>query len=669
MSQNQQDSSKISLRISASESAIKLRWAANNPVLWKSCLQNGFAVERYTISRNGEVLEEREKKILSQGLKPASLDDWEIPATKNEYAAIIAQAIYGDSFETTGMKTDNLQGMIDQTLELEQRYNFALYCADMSFEAATLAGWAFTDDQVVPDECYLYRVIPLDASGRARKEVNYGFDHCCTGEITELPSPIQLHAESGDRSVMLFWNNELMKHFFSAYQIERSSNNQDFIPLGKPFAAIGDERDGYVMYRDSLPENNIPYYYRIRGINPFGEAGSPSDTIRVIGEPVLPYVPQIINGRVNDDGTANIEWTFDEKGNDEIHSFTLMQSARSSGEYYPLISNISKETRNIFFKELLPVNYLVIVAEPLYGKSAGSYPYMLITPDSIPPEAPTGLSAEADSSGIIRIRWNANHEADLEGYRIFKYNLPDEEPVVIIDSLLPEPNYTDSTDLYNLNPYVYYRIKALDKRYNQSEFSLPLQVEKPLKTQPSSPVLTSFRVDKTGIYLEWISCPDEFCAQHILYRKQKDSLQYDLVKLFDGADITSYEDTTVEGGNTYVYFLTAQSKWGVESLPCQALQVTASLSAPSKAIQKIHHKWDPEERQLSLSWEVTGRERIRSYRLFRSENQAPISLWKETEDLFVTDHNLKTGYIYHYQIQAIYSNGRISERKELIINH
>lgn len=670
-SQNQPDSSQIILRVSVSEPAIKLRWAANNPILWKKCLQHGFSIERYTLSKDGEILEEREKTILATQIKPAPLSNWEIPANQNEYAAVIAQAIYGDSFEVTGMQTSELQGMVNRTLELEQRYNFALYCADMSFEAAALAGWAFTDSKIVPGECYLYRVIPLSdpPSTTDTFPVQYGFDHGCAGEITELPSPAYFHADFGDKSVMLYWDNKIMKHFFSAYQIERSENNTDFKPLGKPIASIGNEYNGYAMFLDSLPANNVNFYYRIKGIDSFGESGPPSDTILGMGKPTLQYVPQITSAKINEDGSADIEWDFDEKGNKEIHAFTIMQSSHSSGEYIPLMDNVPKTDRNVRLDHLMPVNYLTVVAEPLQGKSTQSYPYLLMLPDSIPPAAPVGLTAKTDTTGIVRLQWTPNKEPDLSGYRIYKYNLQKEEPVVINDSLLQEAFYTDSIGLDNLNPYIYYTVKALDKRYNQSEYSQRLQVEKPLKALPSSPVINSFNVEKDGIFLQWINCEDRICERHILYRRQEGHLQYDTIKIFESREISGYKDTSVQEGITYTYYLTAQSKWGMESPPSSTLQVTSSMSNHPQIIKNFRYKRNDDKREIGFTWETLSPEKIKLFRIYRSDNQNPISLWKETNGFSTVDNNHKTGYTYRYQLQAVYNDGRISEKKEIIIKY
>ncbi|MCK5330137.1 MAG: hypothetical protein KAK01_01925, partial [Candidatus Marinimicrobia bacterium] len=87
----------------------------------------------------------------------------------------------------------------------------------------------------------------------------------------------------------------------------------------------------------------------------------------------------------------------------------------------------------------------------------------------LPPEIPTGLTAEAANSSI-KLTWNANSESDLAKYRIYRdISSP---ATILIDSVVgspPDTFYTD-TGLTNDQTY-YYRITALDQGANESGFS------------------------------------------------------------------------------------------------------------------------------------------------------------------------------------------------------
>ncbi|GHU87947.1 hypothetical protein FACS1894155_01850 [Bacteroidia bacterium] len=209
----------------------------------------------------------------------------------------------------------------------------------------------------------------------------------------------------------------------------------------------------------------------------------------------------------------------------------------------------------------------------------------------------------------------------------------------------------------------------MDKRYNQSEYSQRLQMEKPLKKRPSSPVINSYNVEKDGIFLQRINCEDQICGRHILYRRQEGYLRYDTIKIFEGREISGYKDTCVQEGITYTYYLTAQSKWGIESLPSSPLQVTSAMSNHLQIIKNFRYKRNNDKREIGFTWEVLSPEKIKLFRIYRSDNQTPISLWKETNEFSSVDNNHKTGYTYRYQLQAVYNDGRVSEKKEIIIKY
>lgn len=57
-----------------------------------------------------------------------------------------------------GNPKDKLQGIVNKSQESEQRFAYALMAADLDFEVAKLAGWAYVDKDVKPSERYLYTI-------------------------------------------------------------------------------------------------------------------------------------------------------------------------------------------------------------------------------------------------------------------------------------------------------------------------------------------------------------------------------------------------------------------------------------------------------------------------------------------------------------------------------
>jgi len=163
------DSSFLYLRVSAQKEAVLLRWAAATPLVWKQTNRCGFRLERYTVVRDKKILDTPERKILGEGIiRPRPLEAWKDRIEENDNASIVAQALYGEDFQLTGEDSEGLARIVNLAQELEQRFTFSLYAADLDFEVACMAGWGWRDTTVRPGEYYLYRVIPATQADSLR---------------------------------------------------------------------------------------------------------------------------------------------------------------------------------------------------------------------------------------------------------------------------------------------------------------------------------------------------------------------------------------------------------------------------------------------------------------------------------------------------------------------
>ena len=667
----QTDSIAVILQAHPCKDRIQLRWVINNPVAWSNSLNTGYTIERYTVRRNDEVLPERELKILTPNPVTASpLDEWEKLAAENNYAAVLAQALYGEEFEVSGFGANSISDVADRSEALMQRYSFALYAADMCFEAACLAGWGYEDKDVRPGEYYLYRVIPsgLYALGDS---IPYGFAYTSVNEYYELPRPFDVVAQFGDKSVQLLWNTSLYQRTFTAYQVEKSEDNRHFEPQGMPQTPLDDKE--YTLFLDSLAENDKMYYYRVRGLTIFGEVSEPSDTVSGKGVENLNLNPFITRTHTFENGGAEITWEFDSASVHLIHSFDLLRADSESEPYETVIPGIPADVRTIRYDHLKPINYFKVAANGVNGKQALSFATLVMPIDSIPPDAPRNLKAEIDTTGIVHLKWDANKEPDIHGYKVYRGNREGEELISLVEDVVAATGFTDTINLLNLNTHVYYALKALDAHYNQSDFSEILKVEKPLKVKPSSPVFSRFESESDGISLWWIPSPDEIIASYDLSRREENNTERKVLKtLFAGDTLTTYKDTEIEGGKVYIYTLTAKSQWGIESDPSPEYRV-AALAAPAKQVVKdFKAQIDSEKQIILLSWKPVEKEKIRNWKFYRSENDLPLSFWKEIpaeENTLTDDFPLTVGNKYNYMIIAVMTDGGVSVPEKQIVNY
>ena len=86
-----------------------IRWAPNSPIAWQMANKYGYRIEKYIVGRNNlfDTTEVKKDPALVQEIKPLPKEDFE-PLMNNQYAAIMAQAIYGESFQMTESDTDIL---------------------------------------------------------------------------------------------------------------------------------------------------------------------------------------------------------------------------------------------------------------------------------------------------------------------------------------------------------------------------------------------------------------------------------------------------------------------------------------------------------------------------------------------------------------------------------
>jgi hypothetical protein len=154
-----------------------------------------------------------------------------------------------------------------------------------------------------------------------------------------------------------------------------------------------------IVIPDSLPQNNIKYYYRMYGVTIFGEKGPYSNIISGVGFKNLTSNPSINEYYSNDKGEIHLSWDFNESDNELIKYFELRHAISPNIEFKPIVKEINAKTRSIVVKRNEPSNYFVLAAIPHKGDETVSLPVFVQLVDSIPPSAPKGLKGEI---GLVR---------------------------------------------------------------------------------------------------------------------------------------------------------------------------------------------------------------------------------------------------------------------------
>ena len=653
------------------DNKVLLRWAATTPTSWMKSNRYGYQIERYTVKRDGILLNPPEKKLLTNSiLFPEPLEFWEQAIQNDDYAAILAQALYGEEFGVEQMQ-EGLAQIINKAREVEQRFSFALFAADMSFNASKKAALGIEDVKIVQGEEYLYRVVP-----QVPKEilkVEPGFTSVAIRKQEPLPKPIDLYAVGDDRTILLTWEYELFKTVFTSYYVERSENGTDFKRLGDtPLVNLNDKPDTpakRMFYADTVSQNDKKYYYRVIGISPFGEFSPPSDIISAEGVKRLRAVPHINTYKFDKNGDVTLEWQFDKDFENKIKGFELEHSDRDEGIYSTIQSELLPSSRSVKVRNPKASSYYRISAIGNYNERAISLPIFVQTVDSIPPLAPTDITGTIDSLGLVRLKWKANLEDDLLGYRVFRANIDKEEFVQITNEPIKGTSYIDTVQLKLLNSKVYYSIVAVDERFNMSSYSEKLTLSKPDVVPPSSPIFSEYKVQEEGIRLSWINSSSNDVSVHQLYRLDTRKIDKGWLLVFQTDTLSSYIDKKVESGVKYRYAIFARDKNDLQSLPSTPITITNQVKLNTSIVKGFNAVIDRVKESITISWKKLP-STVSEIIIYKSKNGELPVLWKQIPGTvnILTDNLISPNNVYVYQIKVITKKGEHSqiETKEVI---
>jgi endo-1,4-beta-xylanase len=167
------------------------------------------------------------------------------------------------------------------------------------------------------------------------------------------------------------------------------------------------------------------------------------------------------------DGRINLNWNGVSGG----ISYNVKRSTNSGGPY----TIIASETEATNFSDTDIIGnvmyYYVVSANTPEGESADSAEAQGVSL-AVPPSSPSGLTATAGDN-LVTLNWNANSEGDIAGYNVYRLTMPDGDYVLLNDSLLSSPEFTDDTAvnfiLYN------YVVTAVDFDILESAYSTEVQ--------------------------------------------------------------------------------------------------------------------------------------------------------------------------------------------------
>jgi len=194
--------------------------------------------------------------------------------------------------------------------------------------------------------------------------------------------------------------------------------------------------------------------------------------------------------------------------------------------------------------------------------------------DATPPAAPGGLTAAGSATGIS-LAWNANTEADLAGYNVYRSASADGPFARLNTGLLPVTSYTD--DAAPAGSVSYYRVTAIDTGGNESD-PATANAARPDTAAPAPPAGLTATASTTGVNLAWNANTEADLAGYNVYRSQSAGGPFTRINA-SPVVTTGYQDTLAPQG-TSLYQVTALDLSGLESVP--SASASASMAKANR---------------------------------------------------------------------------------------
>ena len=624
---------------------IELRWAPNNLNAWRYGNNFGYKLERITIFRNGKQLIPVETVVLANPLTLKPLSEWEKNAD-DKYFSIAAECIFGEKNSVSGSSPVSIYKSYQQE---QNKFGFALYSADMNKDVAEYMGLYFADKTVKKNEKYSYRLT------FASPDSLYCDTARTLGELTDFwvkPQPEKPDVFFEKNSVQVIWKNSYDNKFVG-YFVERSFDNNNFVRLNEEPIAVTKSSRKNNYYNDTTLTGSETVYYRIVGIDSFSDESTPSETSGVLNSLPITKFAEITSATSTPEG-VKIDWKFDDET--EIAHVTGYKVYRASShdrvsDCLTTITDIKQ--KSFVDKHSLTDNYYFISVFNNSEEKYNPYPVYCQTIDSIPPVVPNAPQGRCDSLGRVYLTWQNPNPTDIAGFRLLRKNSEGENYVMLVPYMLTDTFYVDTINLNTLSRNIYYSLKSVDSRGNQSELSSDLRVQRYDKIAPQPSMISNLELNKNGVLVSWNKSVSKDVESYLLLRKLSKSLNFDTLKIISSEEKLSYLDKTAEPGLEYNYQIVTKDGFGNCSVSKQK-----TLEVPNLKETEWQLKNTKTLSSITLKWSnKSDTKQVDKVLIYRKIDDTPLHYYTVVKNAneFV-DKNLVIGKKYSYRIRVVYTD-------------
>jgi len=655
--------------------SIELRWAPSSYIIWQQTSETGWILERIEMSKSLYNLNDQTpitgdsmfKKVPNGDIKPWSMDELKMKAAKTDSNTGAALQLLYEPIEIP-KASDPLASMKKLEEDQSRRYGFAMMTADFSNTTAKALGLRYVDKNVKLGKAYLYRLYALyDGEMVLVDTIQLVVD---TRNAWEPAIVQKVFTEVGDKEISINWPS-FNDGFFSAYDIERSTDKKNWKKLNrKPYMVSKSfSKDAAGFFVDTALESNYKiYYYRVRGYSAFGDKGLYSDIVSASGVDLIAPAPAF-DIKVIDLGMNKVKVIWGSFATEkDLKGFYVGKSTAAAGVFPKVSKLLSPSSREFIDDKVNPLvsNYYVIISTDTSGNESVSYVAYADLQDTIAPAKPTGLAAEIDTLGYVYLSWKEGEELDIIGYRIYWSNDKNAEFSQITGEFVPGINYTDSIELNTLTEKVYYRIAAVDHRYNHSDMSDILELKRPDRVSPVSPVIIAYNTGSGQIDFQWINSTSSDVVKQVIQRRVGKGIWETRSEIANNTE-NRYFDKLLELNKDYTYQITAIDEAGNKSEPSFPLQILLTDKGNRNGISSLKVTKDDKTKMAQITW-ILPEGKIAKILIYKNISGEGLTYFRTiSNNLTSFSERIKDGVTVSYAVKLIYTDGQESSMSEEVV--
>lgn len=620
--------------------SVVIRWAPTSPSLWIACNKAGYSLEKVIEYQDGidedsiPIIKERYEPVRNEVFKPLPLEAMikRYEDEKHPMGMIATEFLYGD-IDLRGEDHGFLSTITAEAEAQNMRFAYSLFAADMDADVANALGLRYSfKTKGIKDSTLMFRLISLVDTTKFKSDtLNITID---VFEVDPKPfPPNNLFTQSGEGHIKLNWVRD---RNYTAYYIERSTDSINFSLLNKePFLSSSAEGEEireqflpdsnfadtiavellipkplyeYNVYVDSV-KNDVKYYYRIYGIDAFGDKSEYSEVVSGEGEYAHPLVsPSEVKAELMSDGRIKISWK-EPDDKTRLRGYLIAHANEFGQDQYNLVTEelVLPGTTECYHKNVKEGSYNIYIVSAIddKGRYVKSSPVSIYVQDTIPPNPPTGVEAVIDSAGVTLITWNLNDpREDVTGYKVYTSYDRKGTFFQITDYPVESNSLLDYVNVEFLNKKIYYRVVAVDRLGQHSDYSEICETKIPDIHPPITPVVKSSLVRNDGVDIKFI-VGNDFDAKYYHIMRRVENADFTVYKTLLSSEVKNseiyYRDTIGENGY-YEYAIITEDEDGLRSKMSQVIPVTISKSEGANILIKAKAEYSLGNNSVVIKW-------------------------------------------------------------------